>query len=135
MDWLRIAQFQLHSADKHRYLGPVELRGTRLLDYSPGSRECHVRVIVVPVLSVAAVILVMLAAIYLYVRFIQVQPNNVSEEKREILRKRRTVGTDCACIKELFPMNEDLTTSSEDANIEDPLIQESIVNDMAELIS
>ncbi len=136
IDWLKLAKLQLDSSDDHRCLGPVELRGKRLFDYRPGSWECRVKVIVIPFICTMVLLFILIGAACLYYKHSKLKQSIAAEEKRTA--GSRKFRSDCACVqKELFPLNGDITPSSEEVNLEAPLIQESVTysSDLSELIS
>ena len=135
IDWLKLAKLQLDSSDDHRCLGPVELRGKRLFDYRPGSWECKVKVIVIPFLCTLFLLFLLIGAACLYYKHSKLKQSLQSEAKNST--GNRKFKSECACVKELFPMNGDITPSSEEVNLEAPLIQESVTysSDISELIT
>ena len=135
IDWLKVAKFQLDSSDDHRCLGPVELRGKRLFDYRPGSWECKVKVIVIPFLCTLFLLFLLIGAACLYYKHSKLKQSLMANIKSNT--GKRKFKSECACVKELFPMNGDITPSSEEVNLEAPLIQESVTysSDISELIT
>ena len=137
INWLKLAKFQLDSSDDHKCLGPVELRGKRLFEYTPGMWECKVKVVVIPFLCTLVLLFLLIGGACLYYKFSKLKQSIAAEEKRNAGNGNRKFKSDCACVKELFPMNGDITPSSEEVNLEAPLIQESVTysSDLSELIS
>ena len=135
IDWLKLAKLQLDSSDDHRCLGPVELRGKRLFDYRPGSWECKVKVIIIPFLCTLFLLFILIGAACLYYKHSKLKQSIAAEAKNN--QGNRKFKSECACVKELFPMNGDITPSSEEVNLEAPLIQESVTysSDISELIT
>ncbi len=135
IDWLRLAEIELDAVDDHRCLGPVELRGKRLLDYSPSSWECKIKVIVIPFLCTVFLLLLLIGGAFLYYKLCKLRQSVTLDNKSAT--SGRKLRSECTCSKELFPMNGDITPSSEEVNLEAPLIQESLTcsSDMSELIT
>lgn len=122
VDWLREAELQLTSKSKHMCLGPSEMRGTLLTEFRPSSWECRVKVIVIPILSVMGTLAIVFSVCMLYCKMMMAKKEISSEDNRSSNQR----GRNCSwMIRELLPMNGDITPSSDEANPEDPLITES----------
>ena len=123
VDWLRTAELELSSNSKHMCLGPQDMRGTLLTDFRPSSWECKVKVIVIPILSVTGTLAIVLSVCLLYCKMMMARKDLSSEDNNN---SRQRQPRNCSwMIRELLPMNGDITPSSDEANPEDPLITES----------
>ena len=135
VDWLRFANVKLPSEENHMCLGPDDLRGTLLLDFRPSSWECKVKVIVVPILSVMGTLALIFGVCLLYCKIVLTRRELSMEEPMSPPPRRPSQPStsssshhhrprNCTWIRELLPMNGDLSPSSDEANPEEPLITE-----------
>ena len=128
VDWLRTGDVRLVEPHQHKCIGPLSERGLELVNYTPTTWDCHIKAVVVPIISAMAVLLVGGLLAILSCRVFCCRDAEGSSASLDSNDNRRTL----SWLRELLPVNNSTQPSDDQietepvcTDLEDPLLVET----------